>query len=88
MVKLNDCKKEQLKNIKIKGRSGTQLCSFFSEYEKNVGECNFLIVITDGFLCDIDISEMRDPGIQTYWLITSNNTGFKPPFGKVFLLRN
>ena len=87
LVKLNDCKKENLKNIKIKGRSGTQLSSFFSEYEKNVGECDFLIVITDGYLCDIDISEMRNPGIPVYWLITST-CNFKPPFGKLFNLRN
>jgi predicted metal-dependent peptidase len=87
MTLLEECSKEYLQKIKICGRGGTLFGSYFSDYEKYVGKCDFLVVITDGFLCDIDISNMINPGIPVFWLITSN-TDFKPPFGKVYQLRN
>lgn len=86
MMVIDDCSKEYLQNIKIVGRGGTILHTYFSQYEEKVGECDFLVVITDGGLCDIDISNMVNPSIPVYWLITSES-GFKPPFGKAYKLR-
>lgn len=77
---------EEFKTIKIVGRGGTQFSNFFTDYEKKIGKCDLLIVITDGYLMDHDISEMQHPGVEVVWLITSD-CQFKPPFGRVFPLR-
>lgn len=74
---------EALSKIKIVGRGGTKYAEFFSDYEKNIGKCNFLVIITDGILDEMDILNMKNPGIDTVWLITSQ-ASFKPPFGKAF----
>lgn len=86
-TKLRKVDSEELSKVKVVGRGGTMYHSFFSDYEKKLGKCDFLILITDGYLMDTDIAEMRDPGIPVYWIITSTST-FKPPFGRAFYLRN
>ncbi len=87
-VKLNKMSQEELAKIKIVGRGGTMFSEFFTEYPKKLKtKANFLILITDGYLGDIEIANMRDPGIPVYWLITAP-TAFTPPFGKVFQLRS
>ena len=85
-VRIRTCNAEELSKIKAVGRGGTCFAEFFSQYEKHVGKCDFLIIITDGQLMDTDIAEMRDPGIDVYWIITSE-TFFQPPFGRSFQLR-
>jgi len=87
VTKLKSVKEEDLKKIKIKGRGGTMFSDFFKEYEKNVEPCDFLILITDGYLMEDDILDMKDPGIPVYWIITSG-CDFRAPFGKVFTLHN
>ena len=86
-TKIKKCDVENLSKVKIVGRGGTMFGPFTSEYEKHIGKCDFLIIITDAFLLDSDLVEMRNPGIDTIWLVTSN-VDFKPPFGRVFSLRN
>ena len=83
---LRKVNKEEVATVKIAGRGGTKYAEFFSQYEEKIGHCDFLIVITDGFLLDSDIAEMRNPGVDTIWLITSGSA-FTPPFGRVFDLR-
>ena len=78
---------EEISKVKVYGRGGTKFASFFTDYEKNIGKCDFLIVITDGYLLDTDIVDMINPGVDTIWLITSASN-FKPPFGRVFNLHN
>lgn len=85
-TKIRTCSAEELSKVKVCGRGGTMFASFFSDYEKNIGKCDFLIVITDGYLMDTDIAAMINPGIPVYWIITQQSS-FKPPFGKVFDLR-
>lgn len=85
-TKIKKANAEEISKVKIYGRGGTKFAEFFSEYEKNVGKCDFLIVITDGFLLDSDFAEMKNPGIDVIWLITSGAV-FKPPFGRAFDLR-
>lgn len=87
-IKIRKCNVEELKKIKPKGRGGTMFADYFSDYEKNIGKCNFLVVISDLYLLDTDIAEMTDPGIPVYWICTSVNIGFKPPFGRVLDLRS
>jgi len=82
-LKRFDC--GSLQNIKPRGGGGTQLASFFNEYQKNLGAADFLIVITDGGLDAADIKKMRTPSIPTYWLQVAD-TDFTAPFGKVFKL--
>lgn len=77
---------EEIMKVKVVGRGGTQYAEFFDEYEKNIGVCDFLIVITDGFLLDTDVASMKHPGVDVIWLITSG-TAFNAPFGRVFDLR-
>jgi hypothetical protein len=60
---------------------------FFDDYKDNIGECDFLVIITDGYLLDTDIASMKNPGIDVYWIITSGSS-FNAPFGKVFSLRD
>jgi predicted metal-dependent peptidase len=86
-TKIRKANAEELMKVKIVGRGGTMFCNFFSEYEKHIGKCDFLIVITDMYLLDTDVANMKDPGINVIWLCTSNNS-FYPGFGKVYDLKN
>lgn len=86
-TKIKRTVQDELSKVKIVGRGGTKYAEFFDEYEKKIGECDFLIVITDGFLLDTDIAEMKHPGVDVIWLITSGSA-FTPPFGRVFDLRS
>ena len=85
-TKIRTADKEELMKVKVVGRGGTKYAEFFTDYEKNIGECDFLIVITDGFLLDTDVAEMKHPGRDVIWLITSGSA-FNPPFGRAFDLR-
>lgn len=78
---------EEISKVTVAGRGGTMFGKFFDEYEKNIGSCDFLIVITDGYLLSFDIAEMKNPGVDVIWLITSG-TSFEAPFGRVFDLRS
>lgn len=86
-TKIKKANFEELAKVKIFGRGGTKYAEFFTDYEKNIGKCDFLIVITDGYLLDSDIAEMKHPGVDVIWLITSGSS-FNPPFGRAFDLRN
>lgn len=86
-TKIKKCNAEELSKVKILGRGGTIWSPFFRDYEKHIGECDFLIILTDGFLLDQDVAEMIDPGIPVYWVITSG-ASFVAPFGKVYSLHN
>lgn len=86
-TKIKKADMEELSKVKIYGRGGTKYAEFFDDYEKNIGECDFLIVITDGFLLDTDVAEMKNPGKDVIWLITSGSA-FNPPFGRAFDLRS
>lgn len=77
---------ENLRQTKIVGRGGTLFGAFFTDYKKEIGDCDFLILITDGYLCDFDVANMVNPGIDVVWLVTSNS-GFTPPFGRAYHLR-
>lgn len=85
-TKIRTADKDELMKVKVVGRGGTKYAEFFTDYEKNIGECDFLIVVTDGFLLDTDIAEMKHPGVDVIWLITSGSA-FNPPFGRAFDLR-
>lgn len=78
---------EEISKTKIVGRGGTKYAEFFSDYEEKIGKCDFLIIITDGFLIDTDVAEMKHPGVDVIWLITSGSV-FNPPFGRAFDLRS
>lgn len=86
-IKLRRFNTEELSKITPTGRGGTIWESYFREYEKRIGKCDFLIIITDGYLMESDLVQMINPGIPVYWLITST-CDFKAPFGKVLNLRN
>jgi predicted metal-dependent peptidase len=86
-TKIKIANAESLSKVKIVGRGGTKFAEFFRDYEPNIGKCDFLIVVTDGWLLDSDIAEMVNPGIDVIWLITSASS-FTPPFGRVFDLRS
>ncbi len=85
-VKIRKFDRETLGKLKPVGRGGTIWAPFFSDYEKKIGKCDFLIILTDGYLLDTDIAAMRDPGIPVYWVITST-CDFRAPFGKVLSLQ-
>ena len=86
-TKLRKATPDEITKVKIFGRGGTKYAEFFTDYEKNIGKCDFLIVVTDGFLLDSDVAEMKHPGVDVIWLITSGSS-FNPPFGRAFDLRS
>ena len=86
-TKIKKANVEELSKVKIQGRGGTLFADYFTDYEKNIGKCDFLIVITDGFLLNEDVANMKDPGVDVYWLITSESD-FRAPFGRVLSLHN
>jgi predicted metal-dependent peptidase len=86
-VKIKKANVAELSKIKVVGRGGTMFADYFTDYEKNIGTCDFLIVITDGQLLDTDVANMQHPGIDVIWLITSGSS-FNAPFGRVFDLKD
>lgn len=86
-TKIKKAVPEEISKTKIFGRGGTKYAEFFTDYEEKIGKCDFLIVITDGFLLDTDVAEMKHPGVDVIWLITSGSA-FNPPFGRAFDLRS
>jgi len=86
-TKIRKANPEELTKVKVVGRGGTRFSEFFSDYKDNIGECDFLVVITDGYLDDTDIANMANPGVDVYWLVTAESS-FTPPFGKKFSLRS
>lgn len=86
-TKIKKAVPDEISKVKIVGRGGTKYAEFFTDYEKNIGKCDFLILITDGFLLDTDLAEMKYPGVDVIWLITSGSS-FTPPFGRAFDLRS
>ena len=86
-VKIKKAIPEEISKVKVHGRGGTKFAEFFTDYQQNIGQCDFLIIITDGYLLDTDVADMINPGVETIWLITSSSS-FKPPFGRVFDLHN
>jgi predicted metal-dependent peptidase len=85
-TKIKKATVDEISKVKVVGRGGTMFAQFFTDYEKNIGKCDFLIVITDGFLLDQDVAEMKHPGVDVIWLITSG-TSFNAPFGRAFDLK-
>jgi predicted metal-dependent peptidase len=86
-TKIKKCSQEELNKIKVVGRGGTLFSAYLSDYEKHIGKCDFLIIITDGYLMESDLIEMKNPGVDVIWIITSG-IDFKAPFGRVFSLRD
>lgn len=82
-IKIKKCNVEELTKTKVVGRGGTMFASFFDDYEKNIGKCDFLIIITDGFLLESDVANMVNPGVDVFWVITSGSA-FNAPYGRVF----
>lgn len=87
-TKIKRCNVEELSKVKPRGGGGTVYAPFFSEYEKHIGKCDFLIIISDLYLMDQDIANMVNPGIDVYWLCTSSNDDFNAPFGRVLNLKD
>lgn len=83
-IKIRRCNPAELFRIKVEGRGGTQLFSFFEQYQKEIGAADFLIILTDGLLDkkDIEKMQMTPPKVPVYWVIAGAE--FIPPFGQKF----
>lgn len=86
-LKLRKVNSSEISQIKVVGRGGTMFAQFFDNYKEEMGDTDFLIVITDGYLLDTDVAAMKDPGVDVIWLITSS-CSFSAPFGRVFELKS
>jgi predicted metal-dependent peptidase len=86
-TRIKKCNAEQLSQMKVVGRGGTCLYKYFEEYEKAIGKVDFIIMITDGFLDPDETAQMKNPGVDVFWLLTANS-GFVAPFGKSYMLRD
>lgn len=90
MVKLKKANRENLQNVKRVAAGGTMVGEVFNQYEEHCGKVDMIIVISDGFIYDIEFKDAKIPPKETstLWLITSHNPNFKPPFGRVMHLKN
>lgn len=80
-------KASDLKRTKVVGRGGTVFNEFFRDFPKYLGtEFDVIVVLTDGDCGDIPI-ELKPKGISVVWVLTRNNTSFKPSFGRVAPLK-
>lgn len=79
---------DDLKRTKVVGRGGTVFDEFFRDFPKMLGtDFDVIIVLTDGDCGTVPL-ELRPKGMDVVWVITRNNTGFKPTFGRVAPLRH
>ena len=89
MVKIKKADKENLSSLRAVGRGGTAVNLVFNEYEKHCGKVDLVIVISDNFLSDTELNDVKRPGkgTDTLWLCTSDNK-WVPPFGRLLKLRD
>lgn len=87
MVKVDGASGSQLLKAKIRIDGGTECSSFFNEYRKEVGDVDLIVCITDSYLANHELGNVKTPpsDTQTVWLQVAKNN-FKPKFGKVFEL--
>lgn len=80
---------EELVKIKRVACGGTMVNDLFNRYQKEVGDVDIIVCITDGYLADTELRDCKVPkNCDVIWLITSDNSTFSPPFGRVFHIRN
>lgn len=89
-VRIKNAKRESLAQAKYVGGGGTVLLPALSTYEKEMGEVDLLIIISDLYLADtFEVMKWVAPGrTQVVWLSTNGNPGFKPACGRIFQLMN
>lgn len=87
MIKVENASGNQLLNSRIKIDGGTECSSFFNEYQKEVGDVDLIVCITDSFLANNELNNVKAPpgNTKTIWLQVAKNN-FRPKFGKVFEL--
>jgi predicted metal-dependent peptidase len=74
-----------IRSTKVVGRGGTDFDEFFRDFPKKLGrDWDCVVVITDGY---VSVDPKLRPRCQVVWIVTSNNTDFSPPFGRVVPLR-
>jgi len=87
VTKVDGATPDKLKRTKISGRGGTVFDQFFRDFPKHLGTAfDVIIVLTDGD-CGVVPVELRPPA-DVVWVLTRNNTGFRPSFGRVAPLRH
>jgi predicted metal-dependent peptidase len=80
-------KATDLKRTKVVGRGGTVFDEFFRDFPKHLGtDFDVIVVLTDGD-CGTVPYELRPRNMDVVWVLTRNNTNFKPSFGRVAPLR-
>jgi predicted metal-dependent peptidase len=87
MAKVSGASVDQLLKAKIRIDGGTECSSFFNEYRKEVGDVDLIVCITDSYLANHELANVKTPpgNTQTVWLQVAKNN-FKPKFGRVFEL--
>ncbi len=81
----------ELLKIQYTGGGGTALTPTLYSYEKELGPVDLVVILTDGGIFDLgELSKKGSPNNDTQflWILTTLNSGFKPPFGRVFNLNN
>jgi predicted metal-dependent peptidase len=74
-----------IRRTQLFGRGGTTFADFFRQLPKELGtDLDLVVVMTDGWI-DAIPPELAPP-CEVIWIITSDNVGFKPPFGRTCLL--
>ena len=81
---------KSLGTIKRVGGGGTVLAPVFNEYQKEIGEVDLIIIISDMYIADTaEVQNIKlAKGTDVVWLNVHGDPHFKYPFGKAFKLNN
>ena len=85
MIKVKKCNVEELSKFRPTGRGGTMCGKIFEEYEEHCGKVDMILIISDSFIYDSELTGVKLPPKETsvLWVVTSHNPKFRPPIGKV-----
>lgn len=88
MVKLKNASLSELRNARYKGGGGTVLMPLLTEYSKQIGDVDILIIVSDFYISDIlSVIKWQPPAdTQVIWLSVNGNAKFTPVCGRIFRL--
>jgi predicted metal-dependent peptidase len=73
---------DDYKILRPQGRGGTNFTAAFRWAEEEMINPSFMICMTDGY----DNTYDDEPPYPVLWVLTEDNSGFKPPFGEIIAI--
>ncbi len=81
---------QELGKIQRVGCGGTIMSPIFTQYEKEIGTVDLIVIISDMYVADKqEVMNLKQPrGTDVVWLNVHGDPTFKYPFGRAFKLNN